>query len=95
MRDDKHRIRRGLGIPTVVLGLPGWENVKVLIDRGASRLVESPEELVTILNCASEDTSFLGKWHEETKRCTLYFWEPFTAERVRELFSWVDQDQDE
>jgi len=83
-----------MGIPTVVIGLPGWRTVEVLVDRGASLFAGSPRELAQILRCASEDRAFLGKWREETTISGSYFFEPFTAKRAEELFSWTGRDQD-
>ena len=84
----------GLGIPTVVLGLPGWKNAEVLVDRGASLFARSPKELAQILHRVFEDRTFLREWREETKRSGSYFWEPFTAKRAQELFSWAGRGQD-
>jgi hypothetical protein len=78
-----------MGIPTVVIGLPGWKNAEVLVNRGASLFAGSPKELAQIFRSASEDSAFLGKWREETKTSGSYFFESFTAKRAEELFSWT------
>lgn len=39
----------GIGVPTLVLGLPGWTLMKDLIQSGDALFAEDPEELVTIV----------------------------------------------
>ncbi|MFH1149473.1 MAG: hypothetical protein V1748_03260 [Actinomycetota bacterium] len=56
----------GLGIPTVVLGLGGWSNVKALLDEGAASLAGTPEELAGLARRCLEDPLFHAEWAGRT-----------------------------
>lgn len=77
----------GMGIPTIVMGLPGWTNVRSLLDRGAAKFAQDPAEFAATVSLALEQPAFLQEWKRRTEKEGSYFFEPFDIERARELLS--------
>jgi hypothetical protein len=77
----------GLGIPTVVLGLPGWPNARVLLERQAATLAPDPAAFAQIVLQAIQTPGFLDQWKQSTAREGQYFFEPFNLEHARELLT--------
>lgn len=77
----------GMGIPTVVLGLPGWRNVKILLDRGAALYAGDAPAVAATIGRVLEVPGFYDEWQARTERNGEYFFSPYDPERARLLFN--------
>jgi len=77
----------GLGLPTVIMGLPGWENVAVLQEKGAAELVKSPQDLAELVRKSLEIPGFYDDWRSRSGDSEGYFFEPYHVESARAMFS--------
>ena len=75
----------GLGIPTLVLNLPGHENCAPLIDNNLVKFAETPSDFVAILNNAFQSETYYEEWQRQTddERCAFWFNRP--TEKMNEL----------
>lgn len=72
----------GLGIPTMIIGLPGFENALPITEKGYCKIAHTPSEFVAILKDSVEKESYLSAWHENTCSNKPYFWEPEPSEKM-------------
>jgi hypothetical protein len=77
----------GLGVPTMILGLPGSENSLPMTERGFCKVAGSPREFADILHEAAGDREMLSKWHRDTRAGRDYFWTPGAGENIRTLIA--------
>lgn len=77
----------GLGLPTVIMGLPGWENVAVLQEKGSAELVKSPQDLAELVRKSLEIPGFYDDWRSRSGDSEGYFFEPYHVESARAMFS--------
>jgi hypothetical protein len=75
----------GLGVPTIILGLPGSENALPMSERGRCKVVNSPEEFAAELGEVAENTKELAEWHRRTIENRSYFWQPNANANIRAL----------
>jgi hypothetical protein len=75
----------GLGVPTIILGLPGSENALPMSERGHCKVVNSPEEFAAVLARVAENAAELGEWHRNTIKHRSHFWEPNANANIRAL----------
>jgi len=77
----------GLGVPTMIIGLPGSENAIPLAEKSYCRLASSPEEFVTILGETAGNDQALEEWRQRTMSDLAYFWEPDASAKIRAIVS--------
>jgi hypothetical protein len=75
----------GLGVPTIILGLPGSENALPMSERGHCNVVNSPGEFAAVLARVAENASELEQWHRNTIENRSYFWEPNASANIQAL----------
>lgn len=83
----------GMGVPTVILGLPGSENVIPVTESGYCKVAKSPEEFVSILKESAGKEDYLLDWHKNTCKNRSYFWEPDASENLRRIIADIVKDQ--
>lgn len=75
----------GMGIPTVILGLPGSEHVIPVTERGYCKVAKTPGELASIIEDSAGGGNYLDDWHKNTKKNRSYFWEPNASENLQKI----------
>ncbi len=74
----------GLGVPTMIIGLPGSDNALPMTERGYCKVANSPDEFAAVLGEAANDTAALADWERNTKRNLSYFWEPNASANIHQ-----------
>jgi hypothetical protein len=77
----------GMGVPTVILGLPGSENVIPVTERSYCKIARTPEEFVAILREAAGKKEYLLDWHTNTCKNRSYLWEPNASENLHRVIT--------
>lgn len=77
----------GLGVPTLILGLPGSEAVLPVAEGGFCRMADSPEVFASILHDAVHEPGFVLDWHKSTVKNRSYIWEPNASRNIHEVLS--------
>lgn len=77
----------GLGVPTIILGLPGSENALAITDKGHCRVARTPEEFAATLTEAAASQDVLTEWHQKTKQNRSHFWEPGASANIHAAVS--------
>ena len=75
----------GLGVPTLVIGLPGADGVSFLSDSGAARRVNGATALLELLNGIARETARLEDWRSSTMQSRGQFWSPDPGETMTRL----------
>jgi hypothetical protein len=75
----------GLGIPTMIIGLPGSESALPVRERSHSKLASTPEEFAAMLTELARNRDALANWHRETTRGSPYFWQPDASANIHAL----------
>jgi len=79
----------GLGVPTIVIGLPGAENASALVESGACRRVDSAGELGEVLRSMQADPDALLEWHRQTQVAARDYWAPDSRATTRRVLAEV------
>jgi len=77
------------GIPTIILNIPGCEEVYTLVENGSAKLASSPDELCNILNSVVSDKIFYSEWKRTTVINRGYFFESDPDQKLEQLLSSV------
>ncbi|MCZ6642760.1 MAG: hypothetical protein O7F71_14370 [Gammaproteobacteria bacterium] len=72
----------GLGVPTMIIGLPGSDNALPMTEKGYCKVANSPDEFAALLGEAACDAAVLADWVANTKRNISYFWEPGASANI-------------
>ncbi len=75
----------GMGIPTVVLGMEGWENMKVLLESGAASFAADAAGLRSLVEPMADDLEQYDVMRQRAEESGRYFYEPFEEDKVSEL----------
>jgi len=75
----------GLGVPSVVIGLPGAENANALVESAACRRVNSAAEMAELLRSLQAGPDALSAWHARTLEAARHFWAPNPGPTLRRL----------
>jgi hypothetical protein len=73
----------GLGVPTLIVGLPGSEAVSPFAEAGACRMEEDADALAALLSRL--DGAELADWHRQTLQSRERFWAPDPGAAMRRL----------
>ena len=77
----------GLGIPTIILNLPGVENVSILIEKGYAKFASTPLEFIDIIKNCENQNNYLKEWHTKTLQAQTHLWETGVGEKLRQLIN--------
>jgi hypothetical protein len=82
----------GMGVPTVILGLPGSENVIPVTDRGYCKVASTPEDFISIMKDSARGDDYLVEWHKSTCKNRSFFWEPQPSENLQRAITDLVED---
>ena len=75
----------GMGIPTLILGLPGSEHISAIVEYECAKIAKTPEEFIRILQRSKIDIQFLKQWEKDTISNQSFFWEPEPSRKIQRL----------
>jgi len=77
----------GMGVPTIIINLPGAEHVYSIVENGCGKIAGSPLEFMEMLQRLKNNKHYLKEWRSHTEANQGYFWGSDPGEKIQKLFS--------